>query len=169
MAMATTNLVALPNQPTQAALRCSREEHPHDFAAPMPAQSRELLASAARSWDEAQSSTTPAARYAHAHLSALRASAAVLAARARPSRGQSRGPRNAWILLAAVAPEFAEWATYFAAGATKRIAAEAGISGVVTPREADDLVRDAAAFLELVRTVLGIDRGQIPLPLAGAG
>ena len=93
-------------------------------------------------------------RYAAAHLAALRTAAAVLAVRARPA--DRRGPRNVWSLLPQVAPELAEWAAFFAAGAGKRAAAEAGLSRAVTAREADDLLRDAQTFLALVETTLGL-------------
>ena len=66
----------------------------------------------------------------------------------RPTRG--RRQKNAWVLLAEVAPELAEWATFFAAGAAKRAAAEAGSTRAVTEREADDLLRDADRFLGVV-------------------
>lgn len=101
---------------------------------------------------EAAASTSPNRRYAAAHLSALRSAAAVLAARAHGA--QRARPTSAWVLLARVAPELAEWAQFFAAGAEKRAAAEAGLLGVVTPREADDLLRDAEAFLSVVETTL---------------
>ena len=58
-----------------------------------------------------------------------------------------RPQKNAWVLLAEVAPELGEWAGFFAAGAAKRAAAEAGSTRAVTEREADDLVRDADRFL----------------------
>ena len=48
-----------------------------------------------------------------------------------------------------------EWATFFAAGAAKRAAAEAGLSHAVTDREADDLVRDVRSFLAVVESTLG--------------
>ena len=57
------------------------------------------------------------------------------------------------MLLGQVAPELGEWATFFAAGAAKRAAAEAGLSHAVTEREADDLVRDVGAFLAVVETL----------------
>ena len=63
-----------------------------------------------------------------------------------------RRPTSAWALLTGVAPELAEWAAYFAAGAAKRAAAEAGIRSAVTAREADDLLRDTTIFLQLVET-----------------
>jgi hypothetical protein len=60
------------------------------------------------------------------------------------------------VLLAEVAPELAEWASFFAAGAAKRAAAEAGSTRAVTEREADDLVRDADRFLAVVEQALGL-------------
>ena len=98
---------------------------------------------------EAAGCADPRQRYATAHLGALRAAAAVLAARTRPEPARGR-PRSAWVLLGQVAPELGEWATFFAAGAAKRAAAEAGLSQAVTEREADDLVRDVGAFLSVV-------------------
>jgi hypothetical protein len=62
-----------------------------------------------------------------------------------------------------VAPEFAEWAAFFSAGAAKRAAAEAGSARAVTEREADDLVRDADRYLGLVEESLGMTR-HLPLP-----
>jgi hypothetical protein len=108
---------------------------------------------------EAERAAAPAERYAAAHLAALRAAAAVLAARARPldtGSPRSRRPTSAWVLLTKVAPELAEWAAYFAAGADKRAAAEAGLRSAVTAREADDLVRDVTTFLALVETTVGV-------------
>lgn len=114
-------------------------------------QARECLAGAAVA-------DTAGERYASAHLAALRTGAAVLAAQGRDAQGRRtrRGPRNVWADLAKVAPELAEWAEFFAAAATKRPAAQAGVAGVVSPREADDLLRDADAFCRLVCVVLGL-------------
>ena len=133
----------------------------------VPAASFAYLERAAGSLREALTSTDVGMRYAHAHVAALRATAALLAARARPAArlGRRGRPvqRNAWVLLAEVAPEFAEWAAFFAAGAAKRAAAEAGSRRAVTEREADDLVRDADRFLALVEEALGLTR-HVPLP-----
>ena len=121
----------------------------------------DLLASARRSLVEARIATTAGERYAAAHLAALRAAAAVLAARTRPggSRGAAARRRSrvmsVWVVLPQVAPELGEWATFFAAGARKRAAAEAGLD-VVSHREADDLVRDADTFLARVCEVLDV-------------
>lgn len=135
-----------------------------------------LLALSRQGLAEAGATTAPGQRYALSHLAALRAAAAVLSCRARPTgpagatgsagaTGAKRGrPRSAWVLLCSVAPELTEWAEFFAAGARKRAAAEAGLTGVVTPREADDLLRDAQAFLSVVETTLS---GTLAGTLAG--
>ncbi|HVF04789.1 MAG TPA: SAV_6107 family HEPN domain-containing protein [Frankiaceae bacterium] len=117
----------------------------------------DLLKLARHGLAEAAVATSPAERYATAHLSALRGAAAVIAARAQPTTkpGRRTRPVSAWVLLAAIAPELAEWAAFFAAGATKRANAEARLPGAVTAREADDLLRDAETFLAVVQTKLG--------------
>ena len=104
---------------------------------------------------EAELSAHPGDRYLAAHLAALRVAAIVLALRARPGRGSR--PRNAWLLLAEVAPELAEWAAFFAATEGKREAVRAGATAIVSAREADDLIRDAQTFLGLVERALGRD------------
>ena len=139
----------------------------------IPAAAFAYLERAASSLREAITTTDIGMRYAHAHVAALRATAALLAARARPAAGsprRGRPQRNAWVLLAEVAPEFAEWAGFFSAGAAKRAAAEAGSRRAVTEREADDLVRDADRFLGLVEESLGLTRhlaapDHLPIPV----
>jgi len=127
----------------------------------------DLLGGALRSLDAAITSSRAGEKYVAAHLAALRAAAALLAAYAKPnsnSRKPNRGrPTSVWTLVIKVAPEFTEWAQYFAAGAGKRAAAEVGLGGAVTPREADDLVRDAHEFIDLVSEKLGVSR-QLTLP-----
>jgi hypothetical protein len=122
----------------------------------LPAAASGLLGQARRGLTEAAACVDPRQRYATAHLGALRGAAAVLAARTRPEPARRR-PRSAWVLLGQVAPELGEWATFFAAGAAKRAAAEAGLSHAVTEREADDLVRDVGAFLAVVESSLGVN------------
>lgn len=80
-------------------------------------------------------------RYQIAHLAALRAGAAVLAARSRPT-ARVRGMVTVWDLIPVLAPELSEWSAVFARCASRR--------GRVSAREADDLLRDAERFLELV-------------------
>ena len=120
----------------------------------------DLLAAAHRGLTEATLEPRAGTRYALAHLAALRAAAAVLATKAKPTG--RRGPRSAWELLAQAAPELAEWAAFFAAGAGKRAAAEAGLDAV-TAREADDLLRDVDTFLALAETTVGVPH-QTALP-----
>jgi hypothetical protein len=138
-------------------------------AASLPRRSPADLVGAARAGVlESAASPTPADRYARAHLAALRAASAVLAARARPTsvaageRAPRRGrARSVWALLATVAPELAEWGAFYAAGAAKRAAAESGLAHAVTAREADDLLRDTQTFLGLVETTLATDAGAL--------
>src|SRR3984885_6124592 len=101
-----------------------------------------MLASARRGLAEAADERSPSARYVTAHLAALRAAAAVVAARGEPRPGR-RKPHSVWELLPQVEPALTEWAAYFAAGAGKRAAAEAGLPRAASAREADDLLRDA--------------------------
>src|ERR1700743_2671070 len=83
-----------------------------------------LATQAARILAEARAWVDPDERFRLAHLGGVRPAAALVADRARPA--VRRRPTNAWVLLAQVAPELADWATYFAAGAPKRAAIEAG-------------------------------------------
>lgn len=110
---------------------------------------RILLEQARQGLLDAEYAAHPVDRYAQAHLAALRAAAAVLAARARP-RNHAQ-PTSAWALLATVAPELAEWSVFFAASSATRAAAEAGVHRLVTARDADDLVRQTGEFLALAR------------------
>jgi hypothetical protein len=116
----------------------------------------ELLALAQLGLAEAARTEADGLRYATAHLAALRAAAAILAARARPEPRRRNRLTSVWALLAAVAPEMGEWAAFFAAGASKRAAAEAGIPRAVSASEADDLVRAAEQFVEVVAGSLGL-------------
>lgn len=122
---------------------------------PPPEATFLYLRRAAGSLVTAMSADEAGERYALAHVAALQATAALLAARARPTKRRST-QRNAWTLVSRVAPEFGEWATYFAAGAGKRAAAESGSRLAVTAREADDLVRDVDRYLALVEAALGL-------------
>jgi hypothetical protein len=138
---------------------------------PGPAPTRTLAASrllgeARSSLAEAHVCADPADRFVAAHLAALRTAAAVLADRARPADPARRGrrPTSAWALLSRTAPELAEWSSYFAAGAGKRAAAQAGLRGAVTCRDADDLCRAASEFIAVAEAGLGM----LPLDDCGA-
>jgi hypothetical protein len=71
-----------------------------------------------------------------------------------------------WVLLPEVEPTLREWSAFFAASATKRAAAEAGLPRAVTAREAEELLHDAEIFVALVETTLGVDAQQV-LRVAG--
>lgn len=120
---------------------------------PPSAAARSLLRQAEEGLREAEAAPDASRRFAAAHLSALRAGAAVLAVRAQPDRRRRSG-RSVWQLLSAVAPELGEWAAFFAAGSATRAAAEAGNSRLVSERAADDLVRQAGQFLEVTRSLV---------------
>jgi hypothetical protein len=128
-----------------------------------------LMESARHGLAAAEDEGTAAAQYVSAHLAALRAAAAVVAARAEPTAGRRRRPQSVWELLPKVEPALKEWAAFFAASAAKRAAAEAGLPRAVTPGEADDLLRDAGTFVSLAEGALGILAAQQLLPLLTAG
>lgn len=120
--------------------------------------------------EEAAAARTSAARYVAAHLAALRAAAAVLAARPRPMQGRRRRLRSAWELLPEAEPRLAEWAPYFETSATKRAAAEAGLTRTVSPRDAEELISEAERFVTTVESLLGVPtQPMLPgrVPLAG--
>lgn len=132
--------------------------HPVPRRATAPPAALDLLAQAVRGLAEARAMEGPLERYAAAHLAALRATAAVLAVRGRPEttpRGR-RKIRSAWEVLPEAAPELAEWAAYYAAGAGKRAAAEAGIASAASARDADDLIRNTGLYLRVVQRVLAL-------------
>jgi len=122
----------------------------------LPATTHSYLARAAESLREAIVATEVPTRYACAHVAALRATAALLSARAHPAPARRKHQKNAWVLLAEVAPELSEWATFFASGAAKRAAAETGSQRAVTSREADDLIREADRYLGVIEAALGL-------------
>lgn len=123
---------------------------PHRTPAQLLVIARQSLAEAAGQPD--------GLRYATAHLAALRAAAAILAARATPTRQRRSPVRSVWALMSTVAPEFTDWAAYFSGSATTRAAVEAGIPRVVSTREADDMLRAAEQFVAVVEASLGVAR-----------
>ena len=128
-----------------------------------------LLESARHGLASAECETSAGSRYVAAHLAALRAAAAVVAARPEPgASGRRKRPRSVWELLPRVEPALSEWAAVFAAGAGKRAAAEAGLPRAVSLREADELLRDAGTFVSLAENALGVPAQQL-LPMRSAG
>ncbi|MEY9937802.1 hypothetical protein ABH932_002193 [Streptacidiphilus sp. MAP5-52] len=154
----------LPGSATGSGMPYHRPEdvHPVLRRAGAPPAAVDLLTQAQRGLAEARELQGPLERYALAHLAALRAAAAVLALRGRPEENARKRKRirSAWEVLPEVAPELAEWALYYAAGAPKRAAAEAGIASAASARDADDLVRNTALFLRMVQRLIA--RGAVP-------
>ena len=128
-----------------------------------------LMESARHGLAAAEDEPNAGARYVSAHLAALRAAAAVVTARAEPPGARRRRPQSVWELLPKVEPALREWAAFFAAGAAKRAAAEAGLPRAVSADEADDLLRDAGTFVAMAEGALGIQPAQKLLPLPTAG
>ncbi|MDT7727787.1 MAG: hypothetical protein QOI21_4363 [Actinomycetota bacterium] len=126
---------------------------PMPFRPPAAPAALALLAQARRGLAEARSETDPAERFTGSYLSALRAAAAVLAARGRPHRGRAK-PASVWVLLQTAAPELREWAIFFAANSATQAAVLAGITGRLTSAMADDLLHQSDQFLELARRVV---------------
>jgi hypothetical protein len=123
----------------------------------VPSAALSLLRTARHGLAEAEVEGDPGTRYICAHLAALRAAAAIVAARGEPGSGaRRRRPRSV-----------CEWAAFFAAGAAKRAAAEAGLPRAASPQEADDLLRDAATFLTVAERALGVESEPV-LPLRSA-
>ncbi len=132
----------------------------------VPSAALSLLRTARQGLAEADAEADPGTRYIGAHLAALRAAAAIVAARGEPGSGaRRRRPRSVWELLPQVEPTLAEWAAFFAASAAKRAAAEAGLPRAATAREAEDLLRDASTFLTVAERALGLE-GEPMLPLS---
>lgn len=123
--------------------------------AALPGSARALLAQARAVLVEAARTDEIGERFRLAHLAALRTAAALFADRGRPAAGRRRLV-SAWVLVESVAPEFSEWAAYFAAGASARAAVEAGAVSAVSARDADDQLRAAEQFLTLVEESLGL-------------
>ncbi|GGI07903.1 hypothetical protein GCM10007368_18500 [Isoptericola cucumis] len=99
----------------------------------------------------------PAERFVHAHLAALRAAAAVVALRGRPS--PRSGARSVWDMLARVEPDLATWSGYFASGARLRAAVDAGHGEQVDARRAAELVACAEDFRDEVGILVDPDAG----------
>lgn len=111
------------------------------------AEARGELGRARSTLVAAELTDRPAERYLIAHQAVGQVAAIVLRLRGtsvRPPR------RDVWELVAQVAPELAEWAGYFHALQGKRSVVQAGVTSVVTSREADDLIRDGYAFATLI-------------------
>jgi HEPN domain-containing protein len=84
--------------------------------------------------------------------------------------GRRRRLRSAWELLPEAEPRLADWAPYFEVSATKRASAEAGMTRVVSSRDAEELISEAERFVTAVEQMLGVPmQPRLPdrVPLAG--
>ncbi len=119
----------------------------------------DLLDRSRRTLEQACRTSDVGERYRDAHLGALRAAAARVAPRSVPTPRSH--PRSVWQVLPGLAPELGEWAAFFAACSARRSVVDRG--GWVPVREADDLLRQAEMFLEIVQDALGVPL-TMPLP-----
>ena len=109
----------------------------------------QMLARADAELLAAQFSAEAWERFTHAHLAAVRAAAAVVAARGRPA---GRGaPRTVWEMLGLVAPDMTRWAALFADAARLRAALEAGRFDAVSAARAEQALCDAEDFVDVAR------------------
>ena len=92
---------------------------------------------------EAEYADLPTERYLAAYRSAEQVAIAAISAAPVGTRPR----QDVWSLLYRVAPEFGEWAGFFAAVAPKARAVQAGAKALVTERDAADLVRDSQQYL----------------------
>lgn len=95
-----TTPMTMPRARGTGSRATARRIGPRSGRIPVAQACRDLLADAGRELAESLRAPTAAQRYAAAHLAALRAAAAVLASRARPTTGRRA---SAWDLLTRVA------------------------------------------------------------------
>lgn len=100
---------------------------------------------------EAEHADLPTERYLAAYRSAEQVAIAAISAAPVGTRPR----QDVWSLLYRVAPEFGEWAGFFAAVAPKARAVQAGARALVTERDAADLVRDSQQYLAETARWLG--------------
>ncbi|WP_152361706.1 SAV_6107 family HEPN domain-containing protein [Microlunatus speluncae] len=145
-----------PSHPRrQPALPTSFPRPDHDR---LPAALRADLQRIESTLLEAELADRPSDRYLAAHLAALRIGALIVRLRS----AQVRFPSHLWSLVTAVAPEFGEWAAFFAATEAKRETVRSGATSIVTEREAADLLRDAGLFYQQLHTRLAAQTGRRP-------
>lgn len=118
------------------------------------ASPRDLLAQALGGLNEAPTMRTEALRYGAAHLAAMRAAAALLAARATAARNCQQGPAySVWYLAKQVAPELERELEYWASQAVGRAGAAEGFL-TFTETDAARAIQDATEFVTLVTRTL---------------
>jgi hypothetical protein len=123
---------------------------------PVPAEVKRLLARADAELAAAARALDPDDQFHHAHLAAVRTSAAVVELHGRPSARS--GARTVWEMVAKVEPELAAWSVYFASGARLRAAVDAG-NGSVAPERAAELIACAEDFRDEVGMLIDPEAG----------
>ena len=116
-----------------------------------------LLKQAKEGLVEAGRETDPVPRFVASYLSALRAAAAILAARGRPHRGKAR-PESVWTLLGSSVPELEPWAAFFAAHSARHAAAQAGATRRVGAETTRQLYRGAGEFVLVAQRTVHEER-----------
>ena len=163
--------------PGRARSGCGGRRHEHDRRRCGPDRPRcrvapsalALLESARQGLAAAESEPRPAAGTSAAHLAALRAAAAIVAARAEPGAApRRRRPQSVWELLPQGRADAERVGRVL-----RRWRRQAGRSrgrpaARVSAPEADELLRDAATFVSLAESALGVP-AQSLLPLLTAG
>ncbi|WP_432502068.1 SAV_6107 family HEPN domain-containing protein [Kineococcus arenarius] len=129
-----------------------------DRPRPLTTAALDLLERCETELRAAAGTSDPAQRYVHAHLSALRAGAALVAVHGRPTAPRRSQPRSVWEMLPRLDPDLEQWARRFAATAPLRARVEAGRTGVVDAAAADSLLSDAVDFHRVVEAHLGLSR-----------
>lgn len=124
---------------------------------PVPDAAADLLARSEGELVAATVASDPADALVHAHLAAVRAGAALLAARGRP--GPRSRARTVWDMVARMAPELADYTAFFAANAPYRHAAEAR-RVQVSPERVEQALTVAEQFGDAVRALLTDDAPQ---------
>src|SRR5699024_8818975 len=130
-----------------------RSALPIELHPPMSPAAVALLDQARHDLDDADESGDPAFRFVAVYRSALRAGAAILAARGRPHRGHAR-PESVWNLLTETVPELESWAAVFAANSSRQALAQAGITSRISTDDAAELLRFATEFVALAQQVV---------------
>jgi hypothetical protein len=128
---------------------------------PDAATALELIDRAREALTSGYTATAASGRYLSASLGALRAAAALVASDPERRGPDGPGPHDVWELVTRAAPELGEWAERFAAVTGQRVGVETALVRV-SVREADDILRDAETFTELVAARLGLPAA-IPL------
>ncbi|WP_196804548.1 SAV_6107 family HEPN domain-containing protein [Cellulomonas sp. URHD0024] len=123
-------------------------------AGPQSTRAAELLRRADAELVAAQLSGEAWELFTHAHLAALRAGAAVVAARTAPTRPGRQALRTVWQLLDAAAPELAAWSAYFADAAPLRSAVDAGRFEELSAGRAEQALFWAEDFVDAARTAV---------------